>query len=233
MVQEGGTLAVIARAVRIEGPTRVTLVGGQRKEAGFKLWLREIRRPSRRVPLQIKWHVIGQFRYFDPRRWKPTLVGTPDTWGDDYIEEVSNSTTVLAVRRGDFTGSVQGRPRSHPESQLVRRFVVWLDCERDMEQHWLMPDRFQTDLFDVTKWRLIEAKVACDRAALRSALGQLYDYKRFYRRRPSLGVLVATRPSRTCVAYLRYHRVTAVWETPSGKFGDSAGGLWSRLRRRA
>jgi len=232
MIQAGGVPALVARATRLEGPTAVTLVDGQKRRSGFKLWLTGIKRPATRMPIRIRWYAIGQFRYFDPRQWAPTLVGLPQPARTrDYIEEVSSNSPRFTIRRGAFTGSVQGRPRSHPESALVRRFVAWLGCDSDMEQHWLLPDRFQTDLFDTSKWRLIEAKVACDRQTLRAALGQLYDYRFFYRRRPSLGVLLGDRPTKRSISYLREHRVTTIWETPSGAFRDSVGGAWSRLRR--
>ena len=208
------------------------LVDGQIKKQGYKLWLSAIRRPATKAQLRIAWHAMGQFRYFDPGRWVPTIVGVPnERWSRDYIDEVDSTRGMLGVSRGRFTGTVQGKTRSDPESRLVRRFVAWLGCESEIEQHQLMPDRFKTDMFDASKWRLIEAKLGSGRKTLRSALGQLYDYKRFYRRKPSLGVLVATRPARRCIAYLSDYHVTVVWETPSGQFRDSATGAWSRLRR--
>jgi hypothetical protein len=232
MVQGQGVPALIARATRLEGPTPVTLVDGQKWRRGYKLRLSTIRNPSGRRPIRIKWYAIGQFRYFDPRRWAPTLVGLPQpARADDYIEDVATSAPQLTIRRGPFTGSVQGRPRSHPESALVRRFVAWLNLDSTIEQHWLLPDGFMTDLFDMSKWRLIEAKVSCDRQTLRAALGQLYDYRLFYLRRPSFGVLVGSRPTKKCVRFLRDHRITAVWETRGGAFRDSADGVWSGLRR--
>jgi hypothetical protein len=230
MVQEGGKPVVVARAKRLQGPTSVTLIDGQKRD-GYKLWLTKIGPPATRKPLGIKWYAIGQFRYFDPRRWAPTLVGPLEPRRGEYLENVPSSAPRFTIRRGAFTGSVQGKPKSHPESALVRRFVAWLNCESAIEQHRLLPDRFLTDLFDTSKWRLIEAKISCDRQTLRAALGQLYDYRLFYRRRPSLGVLLGARPTKRCLAFLRDHRVTTVWETASGAFRDSADGAWSRLRR--
>ena len=62
-------------------------------DAGYRLRLNTIRNPSGRRPIRIKWYAIGQFRYFDPRRWAPTLVGLPqparaDDYIDDYIEDL-------------------------------------------------------------------------------------------------------------------------------------------------
>jgi hypothetical protein len=230
LVQVGGRAALIAQATDLQGPEPVTLVDGKRR-AGYKLLLSGLKRPASDERLRIKWHAIGQFRYFDPRSWVPTIVGPLESEHGDYIEEVDSRGPGLTIRRRPFMGSVQGRPRSHPESVLVRRFVAWLNCEPAIEQHQLLPDGFVTDLFDASKWRLIEAKVACDRETLRQALGQLYDYRLFYRRRPSLGVLLGSRPTKRCVEFLQSHRVSVIWETAGGAFNDSADGEWSRLRR--
>lgn len=231
-IQEGGIPVLLARAGKLSGPRTVQLLNGKMRGNGYLMSLSRIRRVRSSPSLISKWHAIGQFRYFNPRRWKPTLVGEPTiTWKRDYIDEKARKSGALYIRRGGFTGSVQGRPRSHPEAQLVRRFEAWLGCLSSLEQHWLLPDRFQTDFFDASKWRLVEAKVACDRETLRQALGQLYDYKRFYRRRPSLGILVGSRPTKRCMDYLREHRVTTIWETPGGLFRDSDNGAWTYLRR--
>lgn len=230
VVQAGGKAALVAQGSLLHGPTSVTLVDGQ-KASGYKLRLTRIKRPAQGRRLGIKWYAVGQFRYFDPNSWKPTLVGPPEARHGEYLDEVTSSGPGLSIRRGPFTGSVQGMPKSHPEAALVRRFVAWLNCQQSFEQHQLLPDRFLTDLFDMTKWRLIEAKCASDRQTLRAALGQLYDYRLFYRRRPSLGVLLGSRPTKRCLAFLRDHRITAVWETPTGGFHDSADGNWSTLRR--
>jgi len=156
-VQPGGVPALVALAKRLQGPISVTLVDGYKIDRGYKLWLTRIRKPSSPRPIRIKWYAVGQFRYFDPRRWAPTLVGPREpAQPENYIEEVSTSGPQFTIRRGPFTGSVQGKPRSHPESALVRRFVAWLNCE--LEQHRLLPDGFLTDLFVASKWRLIEAK---------------------------------------------------------------------------
>src|SRR5258705_11540865 len=68
MVQSRGRPALIARATRLQGPTSVTLVDGQKRN-GYKLRLSKVIRPRGRKPVGIKWYAIGQFRYFDPKRW--------------------------------------------------------------------------------------------------------------------------------------------------------------------
>jgi hypothetical protein len=97
------------------------------------------------------------------------------------------------------------------------------------EHHYLREQRLYTDLFDHRHWRLIEAKVRADRVTLRTAVGQLFDYQRCYPgRHPALGVLLAERPRRSDVEYLRACNVTGIWKTSSGRFGDtSSDGRWS------
>ena len=93
--------------------------------------------------------------------------------------------------------------------------------------------RLFTDLFDRTRWRLIEAKANVDRRTLRTAVWQLYDYKRFFDRRPSLGVLLPERPTGICLLYLAHCRVTGLWNTPTGRFCDSSQGMmWTGGDRR-
>jgi hypothetical protein len=95
------------------------------------------------------------------------------------------------------------------------------------------PGRLCCDLFDLRRWRLLKAKVQSDRITLRTAVGQLLDYKRFHLRAPSLGVLVGSKPSSLCIRYLADCGITAVWQTRAGWFRDSTEErAWSSARRR-
>lgn len=47
---------------------------------------------------------------------------------------------------------------------------------------------FYTDLYDLSRLEIIEAKASCDRDAVRMALGQLLDYSRYVEHR-SLAML--------------------------------------------
>jgi len=123
--------------------------------------------------------------------------------------------------------------RDAPEARLVDAYVAWLRAGDEFEQHYLREERLHTDLFDPSFWRLLEAKVQSDRRTLRSAVGQLLDYKRFYARKPSMGVLLAERPDSASVTFLREYGVIAVWQSPSGRFCDSSGTrAWTSKRRR-
>jgi hypothetical protein len=74
---------------------------------------------------------------------------------------------------------------------------------------------------------LIEAKSAQGRDALRQAIGQLYDYRRFHDPDPVLAVLLAYEPTGDRGALLRSASIGAIWPRPRGTgFRDTAGGAY-------
>ena len=68
---------------------------------------------------------------------------------------------------------------------------------------------------------LIEAKNSDSRDAIRQAIGQLYDYRRFHQPPPRLAVLLPYRPTDDRLNLLRSAGIEAVWPHGSG-FSDSA-----------
>ena len=70
---------------------------------------------------------------------------------------------------------------------------------------------------------LIEAKNSDSRDALRQAIGQLYDYRRFHQPPVRLAVLLPYRPNADGLALLRSAGIEAVWPHGTG-FRDSASG---------
>jgi hypothetical protein len=74
---------------------------------------------------------------------------------------------------------------------------------------------------------LIEAKSAQGRDALRQAIGQLYDYRRFHNPDPALAVLLAYEPTGDRGALLHSASIGAIWPKPRGPgFRDTAGGAY-------
>jgi hypothetical protein len=72
---------------------------------------------------------------------------------------------------------------------------------------------------------LIEAKSAQGRDALRQAIGQLYDYRRFHNPDPALAVLLAYEPTGDRGALLHSASIATIWPKPRGPgFRDTAGG---------
>jgi hypothetical protein len=70
---------------------------------------------------------------------------------------------------------------------------------------------------------LIEAKNTDSRDALRQAIGQLFDYKRFHAAAPNLAVLLPYPPAAERLDLLRSAGIEALWPFGSG-FRDSAMG---------
>ena len=80
------------------------------------------------------------------------------------------------------------------------------------------------DLFDATEteWCLFEAKGDVSREALRMAVGQLFDYRRFYQEKlPTLVVLLARRPAADLERYLESAGVRVVFKTAGGGWDGS------------
>ena len=67
------------------------------------------------------------------------------------------------------------------------------------------------DLYDKTAGILIEAKGTVAREAIRMAIGQLFDYRRFAPAETRLAVLVPERPRADLIALLEGARVHAIW----------------------
>jgi hypothetical protein len=82
-----------------------------------------------------------------------------------------------------------------------------------------------TDLFDATTGVLVEAKGTVERNAIRMAIGQLADYKRFFGNdQPHhLAVLVPSEPRKDLVELLFTQGIDLIYPTESG-FEDSTGG---------
>jgi hypothetical protein len=74
------------------------------------------------------------------------------------------------------------------------------------------------DLFDQTHWQLIEAKATTSREAVRMAIGQLMDYRRYYDRHPSLAVLLSSHPTAACIELLTDNPLAAIWRPRLGNF---------------
>jgi hypothetical protein len=80
-----------------------------------------------------------------------------------------------------------------------------------------------TDLYDDATGTLIEAKGTVERGAIRMAIGQLADYRRFVDNARYCAVLLPSRPRQDLLALLRAEAIHAIW--PEGRrFVDTADG---------
>jgi hypothetical protein len=225
-------VAMTFTAAGIDGPRRVKFATGNTGE-GYFLRARpgSIRAPSPEYQqIQLPgWHAEGAFRYFDPETRHLITVGSRSR-DTQYIDD-DKSISDDRYKALPFQHRIPGRSRGAPESALVRAYVSWIGDSERFEHRYISADRLYTDLFDRRKWRLFEAKAKLSRHALRTAVGQLLDYRRFFRRSPSVGVLLPERPTKSSLVFLDACRVTVVWRTPSGQFNDSRDGTWTRFRR--
>jgi hypothetical protein len=81
-----------------------------------------------------------------------------------------------------------------------------------------------SDLYDATTKTLFEAKGTVERGAIRMAIGQLADYKRFIDSGAArLAVLVPSEPREDLLDLLKQEGITAVWPETTG-FTDTTGG---------
>jgi hypothetical protein len=80
------------------------------------------------------------------------------------------------------------------------------------------------DLRDATANSLVGAKGSVTREAIRMAIGQLADYRRFVGEDTTAAVLVPERPRTDLLALLESQGIAAVWPTRAG-FQDTADGL--------
>ncbi|MBB1242495.1 hypothetical protein GL263_02755 [Streptomyces durbertensis] len=85
------------------------------------------------------------------------------------------------------------------------------------------PRPHRTDLYDTSTNRLIEAKGTLHREAVRLAIGQLFDYRRFLSPEPALGLLLPAKPSADILELCRALGVKIIWQEGGG-FTESSGG---------
>jgi hypothetical protein len=233
-VLQKGHVAVVFTVAGIRGPLPVQLANGKRMHTGFLLLAkaRTIRQPhasEERSFSGLRWRAIGQFRYCNFALGRPEFVSEPPQGSTkDYIGEGGQGSRneeryfSRPYRKGAYPS-----PRSNPEAQLVDAYVAWVNRPESFEHQWLRGSNMWADLLDRRYWRLIEAKASIERENLRTALGQLYDYKRNIPRRPSLGILLPRKPAQAAVAFLEAYNIAVIWRTPTGRFADSRGGAWT------
>jgi hypothetical protein len=80
-----------------------------------------------------------------------------------------------------------------------------------------------SDLIDATTNTLFEAKGTVERGAIRMAIGQLADYKRFIKPTPELAILVPSAPRQDLQQLLQGEGIAIVWPAAHG-FTDTRDG---------
>jgi hypothetical protein len=173
-------------------------------------------RKPKRAPIK-GFHAIGAFRYFNAAQNKAVVVGAKIRSSHEYVED-------QIAHGSDFTSlcHVKGIPGvSHrdPEATLVRQYVSSLGEQVKFDRNYIRSAKLYVDLFNLTAWQLIEAKVSTSRESTRMAIGQLRDYKRYYSpRHPSLAVLLSSPPTHECIKLLTDNHINVIWKTARGTF---------------
>lgn len=115
------------------------------------------------------------------------------------------------------------------EQKLVKRYGDYLLGKgRSVCRHRLVSPggspSLVTDLFEVERRNLVEAKARTTRPAIRMAIGQLADYSRLMLPKPNRrAVLAPRRLDADLEALLDAENIGLVWRTQSG-FADNVGG---------
>jgi hypothetical protein len=118
------------------------------------------------------------------------------------------------------------------EQQLVLAYFQFLrEKGLHVTRHLIRPEGeakpMFSDLYDATRNNLLEAKGTVTREAIRMAIGQLADYRRFIEPRPSCGVLLPERPRPDLETLLSTESVAMVWPIEDGKFADNHAGAFT------
>jgi hypothetical protein len=118
------------------------------------------------------------------------------------------------------------------EQQLVLAYCQFLrEKGSHVTRHLVQPageaKPLFSDLYDVTRNNLFEAKGTVTREAIRMAIGQLADYRRFIEPRPSCAVLLPERPRPDLEKLLSAEGIAIVWLVEGGKFADNRAGAFT------
>jgi hypothetical protein len=100
------------------------------------------------------------------------------------------------------------------EARLVRDYCAWLDPAGLRLKGAVISAATQVlrvDLFDIQEGLLIEAKAAADRDLVRQAVGQLFDYRRYFKPRPSLAILLPEIPPHDLLAFAGDLGIRLIW----------------------
>lgn len=109
------------------------------------------------------------------------------------------------------------------EQNLVLAFTKHLEAKGHEVGRHRYPMSLVCDLFDETEGVLIEAKGSASREAIRMAIGQLLDYRRFEETQPELAVLLPARPSSDLEELLSSVGVAVIWRVSEGQFDSIPG----------
>jgi hypothetical protein len=115
------------------------------------------------------------------------------------------------------------------EGGLLQEYAKYVESRGAMVYEKRFPIKgekapIRCDLYNESRGQLIEAKGSTLRGAVRMAIGELADYRRFLRNGVKCAVLLPERPSSDIEALLSSQDVSVVWREGRNAFKDNAGG---------
>jgi hypothetical protein len=152
------------------------------------------------------------------------VVGAAAVLASDGIEVLTRSTQVPLEHFSSAPSHGVVSSHRRKEAELVARYRRYLSNRGIAAARWLIKPSGEhaplyTDIYDVDRAELFEAKAPASRNNIRTAIGQLLDYRRHI---PvdelSLALLLPARPSGDLVDLLRSLSIACVYETNSGAF---------------
>jgi hypothetical protein len=163
-------------------------------------------------------------------------------WTADSLAPFATAETSAPYRAGDApvdgggatdyeVATSAGGRRSRSEAELVSSYSAYM-LARGHEvvgRHYRSVDEsrpLRADLMVRDLNVLVEAKASDARYAVRMAIGQLFDYRRYETSEPRLAVLVPREPVRDLTALLDSLSIGCVWPKASG-FADTVDGRLS------
>jgi hypothetical protein len=118
------------------------------------------------------------------------------------------------------------------EQKLVLAYFAFMrERGSQITRHLIQPEGeakpIFSDIYDATRNNLLEAKGTVTREAIRMAIGQLADYRRFIEPRPSCAVLLPERPRSDLEMLLSVEGIAVVWPIEDGGFADNKAGAFA------
>lgn len=139
---------------------------------------------------------------------------------------------VAIEKKRSYKAIVKARPETvadPAESRLVHDYTEHMASLGDDICRLAVPlpsgTTIQNDIINKTRGALIEAKGITNRANIRTAIGQVFDYRRFWKPKVS-GILLPSEPDADLLDLIAGAGLEAVWRTKGG-FADTAGGALS------
>jgi hypothetical protein len=113
------------------------------------------------------------------------------------------------------------------ESSLVHEYLDHLEAAGDEVRSLFVPlpgGRYmRNDVINCTRRALVEAKPTSTRKHIRTAIGQILDYERFWKAKHR-AVLLPERPEADLLELLDSTAINAIWRDNKGSFADNANG---------